>query len=118
MSQYIPYCNFQWIDSMYFEYNYVINLPLDSDIGYTFELDLEYTDKELTKRFPLCPEKKKVNINYFSTNQRNIIESEHKTIGELLINGLTDKYNYVVHYRNLQFNLNHGMTLKRVNRIG
>ena len=30
---------------------------------------------------------------------------------------LEDKYNYVVHYRNLQFYLEQGMKLKRVHRV-
>ena len=119
MSQYMPYKNFRWIEPKDFDISYLLNHSPDSDIGYILEVDLEYTPygKELTKRFPLCPEKKKVNINYFSTNQRKIIETDHKTIGELLITNLTDKYNYVVHYHNLQFYLNHGITLKRINRI-
>ena len=89
MSKYMPYNNFNWLDVNQLNYtmNYFVSwlhlIPLDSDIGYIFEVDLEYTDKELTKRFPLCPENKKVDINYFSTKQRKIIEySEHKTIKE------------------------------------
>ena len=93
MSQYMPYKNFRWIEPKDFDIYHLLNHPPDSDIGYIFEVDLEYTDKESTKRFPLCPEKKKVNINYFSTNQRKIIETEHKTLGELLICDVTDKTN-------------------------
>ena len=57
-----------------------MNLPLDSDIGYIFEVDLEYNNKEITKRFSSCPEKIKVETNYFSTKQKYVIESEHETL--------------------------------------
>ena len=54
---------------------WLLTIPLDSDIGYIFEVDWEYTDqcKKLTKRLPLAPEKKKVDIHYFSSEQIKII---------------------------------------------
>ena len=121
MSQPMPYSNFQWyndcstIDLNAFP-NWLHSIPVDSDIGYILEVDLQYTDKISTARFPLAPEKKKPDINLMSSYQQDVINTKHKAIGELLINDLTDKNNYVVHYRNLQFYLKHGMTVTRVNR--
>ena len=38
----------------------IINIPVDSDIGYFFEVDINYPDniEEKTKNFPFCPENK------------------------------------------------------------
>ena len=126
MSQYLPYKNFQYfkpdsIITINLNINnfkdWLMTIPSDADQGLILEVDLEYTDKITTKRFPLAPEKKIVPFEQFSEDQQQVILDEHKKISHLLINDLNDKTNYVVHYQNLQFYLNHGMTLKKVNRI-
>ena len=40
----------------------LLNTPDDGDIGFFIEVDLNYPDniKEKTKRFPFCPENKKL----------------------------------------------------------
>ena len=59
MSEYLPY------DKMKFGKNVkledISKIPDDSDIGYFFEVDLNYPDiiKEKTKYFPFRPENKK-----------------------------------------------------------
>ncbi|GFS72155.1 uncharacterized protein NPIL_306761 [Nephila pilipes] len=58
MSENLPTHDFSWID----EYVNIMDVPDDSDIGYIFEVDLEYPDElqDLHKCYSLAPEKIKV----------------------------------------------------------
>lgn len=42
MTEYLPVSNFQWIYSIHFYTENVINTPNGSDVGYILEIDLEY----------------------------------------------------------------------------
>ena len=51
----------------------ILNTPVDSDIGYFVEVDLRYPDetKQKPKKFPLAPEKNKINPDNFSEYMKN-----------------------------------------------
>ncbi|GFW49822.1 uncharacterized protein TNCV_1884861 [Trichonephila clavipes] len=55
MSQHLPTHDFSWTDE---DVNFM-NVPDDSEIGYIFEVDLEYPDElhDLHNCYPLAPEK-------------------------------------------------------------
>ena len=74
MSQYLPLSDFEWGDP-YVDYN----VPLNSDVGYILEIDLEYANSlhDAHSDFPLCPK----NIK--------------------LVPNLNNKKKYVILYRNL-----------------
>ncbi|GFX95332.1 uncharacterized protein TNCV_849221 [Trichonephila clavipes] len=57
MSQHLPTHDFSWTDE---DVNFM-NVPDDSEIGYIFEVDLEYPDElhDLHSCYPLAPEKLK-----------------------------------------------------------
>ena len=113
MSEPLPYSDFKWNEPTEERLEKILNTDKDSEIGYILEVDLECIDKENTKRFPLAPERKVIDEKYLSKWQKE----NNPKIYKSLITDLTNKYNYVVHYRVLQFYLKHGLKINRVNRI-
>ena len=87
----------------------ILNTPDDSDIGYFIEVDLKYSDniKEKTRNFPFAPVNKKINPDKFSNYMKEIKPDTYTQ--KKLICELSDKKNYLVHYRMLKFYLRHGM---------
>ncbi|GFU67333.1 uncharacterized protein TNCV_2372251 [Trichonephila clavipes] len=61
MSQHLPTHDFSWTDE---DVNFM-NVPDDSEIGYIFEVDLEYPDElhDLHNCYPLAPEKIEVSVS-------------------------------------------------------
>ena len=80
---------------------FIKNYNENSDEGYFLEVDVQYLEKlhELNNDLPFLPERMKT-------------EKAKK-----LIANLHDKTDYVVHIRNLKQALNHGLVLKKVNRM-
>ena len=76
-----------------------------SPIGYLLEVDLKYPDElhELHNDHPLAPEKLAVSIDILSSYCKKIAEEYNIKVGDVkkLIPNLSNKSNYVVHYRNL-----------------
>ena len=85
----------------------------NSFIGYTLEVDLEYTSKldDLHNDYPLAPEKYEINQNMLSKYCFNIPNEYGIKIGGVnkLVPSLSNKSKYIVHYRNLQLYLSLGM---------
>ncbi|XP_077260838.1 uncharacterized protein LOC143896720 [Temnothorax americanus] len=96
----LPYANFQWLDDP--ENFDATTVPVDSDVGYILEVDLEYPRDlhDAHADLPLCPTRDK------PPGKRQ----------EKLLATLYDKSRYVTHYRNLQQCLRLGMRLTRVRR--
>ena len=69
-----------------------LNTPDDSDFGYSIEADLQYTDnkKEKTKKFPFCPENKKIILDRYNYYM-NKIKTKIYTKSKKLICDWTDK---------------------------
>ena len=84
-----------------FNEDFIKNYDEDSDKGYNLEVDVKYPKNlhTLHSDLPLLPERMKIN-----------------KCSKLLCN-LYDKNNYVVHIRSLKQTLNHGLILKKVNRV-
>ena len=59
----------------------------------------QYKYNESTKPFPLAPERKIVDFELYSKEQQEQIKNGNIKLSELLICDLTDKNNYVIHYR-------------------
>ena len=117
MSQPLPY------DEIKFETENVcleeiLNTPDDNDIGNLLEVDLEYlfTIRQKTKPFPFCPENKTVSKDDFGPYMKSIMPKNHVSHKQLLC-GWTDKRNYLIHYRMLEFYIRHGMKIKEVHRV-
>ena len=108
MSSYLSYGWFKWLRNVdNFDGNSIseCNSIEKSPIGYILEVDLEYPDELhiLHNDYPLAPEK--FAIPYNMSDYFKNIEDEYGTkVGEVkkLIPKLSDKTNYVLHYRKFQ----------------
>lgn len=103
MSHYLPYGNFEWVKDEDIYKIDLMNVANSSDIGYIFEVDLEYPIElhDLHKDLPLCAE-----------HLAPPISKQKK-----LIANLYPKTNYVIHYQNLKQCLELGMKLKKIHRV-
>ena len=102
MSQKLPVNNFEWIkDTSQFNEDFIKNYNEESDEGYFLEVDVQYPEKlhELHNDLPFLLERMK-------------IEKVEK-----LVTNLRDKTEYIIHIRNLNQELNHGLLLKKVHRV-
>ena len=81
--------------------NILLNTEIDSQYGYFAEVDLDYPIElhDLHNDYPLAPEK---------------LTKDKQT---KLIPNLYNKKNYICHYRNLQYYVNHGLQLKHIHRV-
>ena len=96
----------------------ILNTPDDNEIGYFLEVDLKYPDgiKEKTKNFPFCPQNKILDKEKYN-DYMNKIKPENYIKSKKLICYLTDKKNYLVHYRMLKFHVRHGMVVDKIHEI-
>ena len=62
MNQYLPHKNFKICKSKEISLEQIVNTHDGSNIGCALLVDLKYPDniEELSKKFPFCPENKKV----------------------------------------------------------
>ena len=90
-------------------------------IGYILKVDLIYPVNlhESHNDYPLCPEKIEINSDMLSIYCKDIADWYDIKVGGVnkLIPNLSDKINYVVHYKNLQYYLPLGMKLVKIYRI-
>ncbi|XP_071643029.1 uncharacterized protein [Temnothorax longispinosus] len=101
MSQPLPYADFKWVDDVT-DFN-VMDVALDSSIGYILEVDLEYPQHlhDAHTDLPFCPTRDK------PPGKRQ----------DKLLATLYDKKRYVIHYRNLQQCTRHGLCISKIHRI-
>ena len=119
MSKYLPEKGYEWVVG---EELQNINWLEQSDtqpIGYIVKVDLDYPEElhEKHNDFPLAPERIHVHDSMFSERQVDI--KAQYNIGRSdqtakLIPNLMAKKQYVLHYRNLRFYLEHGLKLTKV----
>ena len=104
MSQKLPVNDFKWgkqEELLKFKEDFIKNYDENSNKGYFLEVDIDYPKElfNLHKNLPFLPESKKVNKV------------------EKLICDIEDKKKYVIHIRALKQAVNHGLRLKKVQRI-
>ena len=104
MSQKLPVNDFKWgkqEELLKFKEDFIKNYDENSNKGYFLEVDIDYPKElfDLHKDLPFLPESKKVNKV------------------EKLICDIEDKKKYVIHIRALKQAVNHGLRLKKVQRI-
>lgn len=97
--------------------NKIIGLKDDDEIGFLFEVSLSY-DKELHdihNELPFCAENIAITQSMLSDYQNSLAEKfgqKRNHITSKLTLTLSDKNNYVCHYRVLKQALKHGLKLK------
>ena len=117
MSQYLPTGGFKWLTEKQIDKIMKKTILLDNKKGYILEVDLKYPEElhELHNDYPLAAEKMKVTKEMLSPYCKTIQEKFGVTIGQVakLSPTLTEKNNYVLHYRKLQLYLSLGLKLKK-----
>ena len=115
MSEYFPYEGFKWLKNV--DKFDAMSINEKSLIGYSLEVDLEYSDKlhELHNDYPLAPEKLAVSNNMLSRYCKETSDKYEIKIGHVkkLISNLGDKTNY--RYLQLYFSL--GIKLTKIHRV-
>ena len=101
MSKKLPVNGFKWTDNDKINEEFIKNYNENDKKGYIFEVDVKYAKKlhELHSDLLFLPERMEIN----KCNK--------------LVCNLYDKKKYVVHINSLKQALNHGLKLKKINRI-
>ena len=127
MSKYLPYGGVEWDTDNWINLNVneaaikIVNLSENSEVGYTFEVDLKYPRElhETHDDYPFCPESLQVTDDMLSPYCKNIKSKLNIKTGKTkkLIQSLQDKTNYVLSYQNLKQALLHGLELVKIHRV-
>ena len=121
MSQCLTTGGFRWMTEQQIQKVNLAACTEDRNKGMILEVDLEYPNElhELHNDYPLAAEKMKVTKEMLSSYCKNIQEKFGIHIGQVakLIPPLSDKKNYVLHYRNLQLYLSLGLKLNKGHRV-
>ena len=103
MSEYLTYGEFEWLKNV--DELDVMSIDKKGDVGHILEVDLKYSNElhELHNDYPLAPEKLTVTNDILSNYCKSIADKYEIKVGDLkkLIPNLSNKYKYVLHYRNL-----------------
>jgi hypothetical protein len=104
MCQPLPYADFQWVENVAnFDVMFDVMIASDSATGYVLEVDLAYLMNlhDAHADLPFC-----------LTRDKPPGKREVK-----LLATLCDKQRYVIHYRNLQQCIRHGLQVTKIHRI-
>ena len=106
MSQKLPQKEFDWMTEQQLEGFDVTQVPEDADTGYILEVDLEYPEElhDLHSDLPVASEQKTVDedqLSPYTTHLKNKLDVKGRPQPKLVPN-LHNKFNYVIHYVNLQ----------------
>ena len=102
MCKKLPVDGFKWIDDLFtFNENLIENYNENSDIGYFFEVDIEYLKELFNKHkdLPFLPNREKI---------KKVVK---------IVTTIEDKEKYVIHIAALKQALNHGLVFKKVHRV-
>jgi hypothetical protein len=118
----LPYSDFEWIPKYHTTTFDIEKIDLEGDIGYILEVDLEYPESIHYRHndFPLAPETTNIVLEDLSDYSRNCYKTSNNNENyksTKLTSTCFDKYNYVVHIKNLRLYTDLGMKLKKIHRI-
>ena len=102
MPKKLPVADFKWVDGLsIFTEEFSKNYDENSDRGYLFEVDVEYSRNlyKLHSDLPFLPERMKINKC------------------DKLVCNVQDKENYIIHMSSLKQALNHGLKLTEIHRV-
>ena len=120
MSQCLPTGGFKWMSEKKIDELDLAKYDSSSQKGLILEVDLDYRASlhDLHNDFPLAPEQVCVREDMLSNYCRLIKEKYNNSIGQVhkLIPTLSEKRNYVLHYRNLYLYLDLGLKITKVHK--
>ena len=124
MDSYLPQKEFKWLDEKEYDFINWKTVNTETESGYILEIDLHYPQllHDLHKDLPLAPEKRKVTYNELSNYQKHTLEllkkyGYRRTATEKLMSTLYDKYNYIIHFKNLKLYLKLGLELIKIHKV-
>ena len=117
----LPEKDFEWMNEEQITSLDVTSIPDDSNTGYVLEVDLEYPTHlhDYHNDYPLAPETKTVVDEMLSPHTRELkgtLKIKKKAYPKL-VPTLSDRTNYVLHYRKLKLYLRYGMQIKKIHRV-
>ena len=119
MSQKLPANGFKWVKNLFkFNENFIQNYDENDNKGYFLEVDVDYLKKlhDLHKDLRFLPERGEIfdvqRYISFLLQRKKV-----KVVKRLVCDIIKDKEKYVIHIRALKQALNHGLILKRVQRV-
>jgi hypothetical protein len=123
---YVPVGDFAWCNSQEMSElaSCVKDIPDDADKGYILCVDLQYPMElhDDHSSMPLAPEQMDISYDDLSPYAQACLESmrgkakAHNYKSRKLCSTLSDKKEYVLHYRNLKFYLSQGLVLTKIHR--
>ncbi|GBN45594.1 hypothetical protein AVEN_20056-1, partial [Araneus ventricosus] len=107
MSQPLPVNNLEWLLPEEISLQQICQTLYDSATGYILEVDMEYPPElhDLHNNYPLAPERMTITPNMLSPKAMEILSEMNikpASKSEKLVPNLSNKLNYVLHYRNLK----------------
>ena len=121
MSQYLPTGGFRWLKQNKINDLNLSKYDTENKKGLILEVDLEYPKElhDLHNDYPLAAEKIKVEKEMLSDYCKKISDEYKISTGlvQKLIPTLSNKKNYVLHYRNLQLYIDLGLKLTKIHRV-
>jgi hypothetical protein len=121
MSCPLPVGEYTWLSRDQIAQLDIMGVAEDADYGYILEVDLDYPARlhDSHNCYPLAVERVKLTRDMLSPTAVSLNEQLGRkyTSSEKLVPNLNDKTKYVVHYRNLQLYLHHGMVLCKIHQV-
>lgn len=119
MSQPLPATEFHWVDQP--ETFDFMTIAHDAEKGYILEVDLLYPREihDEHNDYPMAPEQITIPIEELSEHSRNLRKNLNMSSkpSEKLTPNLKNKKNYVIHYKNLQQYVSHGLKVTKIHRV-
>ena len=124
MMQHLPRGKFEWAAKAELEDTDTVekkirDWPDDAPRGCILEVDLDYPHELFEKHdgLPLAPENAVIDKSMLTSYQLQMGKAfDAKIGGKKLCLSLTDKKNYITHYRNLKYYLSKGLRLRKVHQ--
>lgn len=121
MTQKLPIKDFKCLTEDEINNLKIEEFPENGDRGLILQVDMSYPSSlhKLHNDLPMAPESLEVPQNWLSPLQQKMLNDRKiKYMGKTkkLIPHLYDRKRYVVHYRNLQYYLAHGLKLEKIHK--
>ena len=118
MSQYLPTGDFHDVKVTRSSLKTILRTPDNGDYGFLIECDLEYPSSrhEKTKNFPFLPDKKTIQVEYFSPYMRKNKTEKYKPTEKLIMDQRNEQ-RFFLHYRDLKFYIKHGIRIVKTHTV-
>ena len=122
MSEPLPVGGFKFLSFEEIHDLDIMSIGENDEIGYIFDVDLWYPEDlhDLHNDYPLASESFEVSADIYSPYAKELLEQLGRKpcrATTKLVPNLCTKRNYVVHYRNLQFYIRHGLVVVETHKV-